>query len=326
MTTVTVAVIPSGGSVGGPWTAAVHAGGHVTLVPLGVDRLGQPDLRPLLDLLAVDDRAGAGRVVVVLPRLDDRDEQAFLSSHIRCSVTTPARMEMLVLGDGEVTRLLDLPDGAVGAFDPAALRPVIEQDLGVRLPADLDGSAVRAVAWLVAGKRELARRAAQVRVIGVPRARGQQADPLAGPPTHEATNVGTSAAGESESTPQAHMPGSTAEGASQRRGRRPLPRLEPGALPPESLLSVTEIMQLYGVSRSYVYGLRGQVPCFRFGGLRFRRCDLEAFLHEQRRVGTVDEVAAPVPAPTHRRSRRRRSSSPDRNLIELRARYGLDKV
>lgn len=85
-------------------------------------------------------------------------------------------------------------------------------------------------------------------------------------------------------------------------------------------------MRVYGVSRSYVYRLRGLIPCFRFGGLRFKRADLDQFLDDSCRIGTVDEaLLSTAKSSTPVRAQRRKRSTGG-ELVQLRARYGLDKL
>lgn len=150
------------------WVAALARGDRILVCKLTLDRVGQPDLQPVLDLLDGDERAEQGRLVVVVPRFEDRDDQDCFASHVRCSLSSPIRAEMVELADGEVATLLGMQHDAASPLDHADVRRVAEQDLGLRLPEDLDDGAVRALAWLVAGKREVARREAAVRVVVAP--------------------------------------------------------------------------------------------------------------------------------------------------------------
>lgn len=85
------------------------------------------------------------------------------------------------------------------------------------------------------------------------------------------------------------------------------------------LLSVADIVAIYGVSRSFAYALKAKIPHYRFAGLKFRRCDLEKFLETARRV--VPQLQEP--AKTARRRRARAARQEDADLAALRERYGL---
>lgn len=96
-------------------------------------------------------------------------------------------------------------------------------------------------------------------------------------------------------------------------------RTGPSSLAGREYLSVADVVELYGVSRSFAYGLKRFVPHFKFGGLKFRRLDIERFLELERKVvPQLREAAKPS-----RRRRTRAVVHEDGHIAGLRARYGL---
>lgn len=85
------------------------------------------------------------------------------------------------------------------------------------------------------------------------------------------------------------------------------------------LLSPADVVRIYGVSRSFAYGLKRWIPFYKFGGLKFRRSDIERFLELERRV--VPQLQEP--AKTSRRRRARAARHQNANLAILRDRYGM---
>lgn len=72
---------------------------------------------------------------------------------------------------------------------------------------------------------------------------------------------------------------------------RPLAPVTPSAttldeMKPSTMLTVDDIVRLFSVSRSFAYELKGHVPSFNFGGLRFRKGDIEDYLRSRERRPT----------------------------------------
>lgn len=90
------------------------------------------------------------------------------------------------------------------------------------------------------------------------------------------------------------------------------------------LLSPAEVSLIYGVSRSYAYALRRFIRCYRFGGVKYRKADIESFLERDRRIvpqGGGDDPVVREP-PARRRGRRSALDDQERNEA-LKTRYGF---
>lgn len=92
-----------------------------------------------------------------------------------------------------------------------------------------------------------------------------------------------------EEGPPVQAPG---PGAADRRQLVPTPAPVTPTVPtlddmkPSTMLTVDDIVRLFSVSRSFAYELKGHVPFFNFGGLRFRKGDIEDYLRSRERRPT----------------------------------------
>lgn len=265
------------------WCFALHHAGQLVASPLATHPDGLPDLRDLRRRLD-DFEESIDHLVVVLHDdgcvdLDDLRHHALVSLAGKASTS-----ERIVQSNEQVANLLDLP----AALDCADVRPVIERDLGLALPDDLAAGLLRAVAFAVAGHRETARRDAMVRVIAAPIPSGSQ---------REGEDCASAHTDLDEAVPRSN--GGAPAGRTRACVDPALARIRNGdeSLDARELLSIPDLITIYGMSRSAAYRLGRVVPSHRLPGvgLRFARADIDAWLSDHRRV--------PCPPSSPRRKR-----------------------
>lgn len=250
--------------------AMYQPSGRLITGPLDVRHDGLPDLREvrrrLDDVAEPIDHLLVVAESIPMPSVDEDDLD--LQAHLLVAFAGVGdRWTRLIMSPAQVATLLGIPAG----LDSADVRRVAEQDLGLVLPADLDDGAVRALAFLVAGRREVQRRAAMVRVIAAP----LFAD------TSPAEAVDMSGGGEVEEEPGVegdYDEDQLARISGKPSTARPTDRFALAAAPDATLLTVADVVALFQVSRSFAYSLKCKIPHTKFGGLRFRKADIEDYL------------------------------------------------
>lgn len=246
------------------WHFALHHAGSLTTGPLELrrhDRL--PRLRGVVRTrLQALDLWPDGELLVVgeqMLHLDDIDLEAHLAREIGVVAGSITRF---ILSSAQVAELLGVPP----TLDSATIQPTVEQDLCLGLPGDLDAGSMRAVAFAVAGVREMIRRATMVRAVSA------SAPLIAGDSVEdEGANTAPEVTTRPESPATVTRPRRNSAG-----GRSDTDAAD------RSRLSLPEVAALFGRSRMWIYRhVVGKIPSIRPPGSKvvwFNRVDVETLL------------------------------------------------
>jgi hypothetical protein len=251
------------------WFFALSFGGRLAYGPLALDDVGLPRLRDLSNYLP--DRMPSSTLVSAVPAR----HASHLEEHLtRSLMFAGSRIHVYPLTATDVATVLGLPVPSQGAFTSTMpsledLRPGLAESLqGVEVRALEDGVVI-ALSHLLAGVE--AHRAWLRRFGG---ALSEAAALRVLPETRHCSPVeyrrSVAPARKDESATELDEP--------NRRSRLSLIDA-----PDSTLLTVADVVTLYEVSKSYVYTLRSKIPSNSFGGLRFRKGDIERYLaaHQQ---------------------------------------------